>query len=129
LLLDTHIALWAVSSDVRLTKRASSLVLDPRNTVYVSAASIWEISIKHYQARGRRRQMIVPGRKALELFLGAGFEIMPVTADHAAAVDDLPTLHGDPFDRLIVAQALSEPLRLVTHDEALKAYSDTIMLV
>ena len=129
LLLDTHIALWAVSSDKRLSKRAAALTMDRRNEVYVSAASIWEISIKHSQASGRRRDMIVSGRKALDLFGDADFEILPISAEHAAAVDDLPLLHGDPFDRMIVAQAITEPLRLVTHDETLKAYSDLILIV
>jgi PIN domain nuclease of toxin-antitoxin system len=129
LLLDTHIALWAVSGDKRLTKQASSQILDPSNDVFVSAASIWEISIKHSVAASKGRSVIVPGRKALELFEKSGFELLPVSAEHAASVDDLPMLHGDPFDRMIVAQALAEPMRLMTHDALVKSYSDTIILV
>ena len=129
LLLDTHIALWSLSDNKRLSRRARTLVSDSRNKIFVSAASIWEISVKHSQGRKHGRAIVIPGREALKLFQESGFEVLVVTADHAAAVDDLPTLHGDPFDRLIVAQALSEPLRLVTHDEKLSAYSDSILLV
>ena len=129
LLLDTHIALWAVSGDKRLTKTASAQILDPANDVFVSAASIWEISIKHSVARAKGRNVIVPGRKAMELFEKSGFNLLPISAQHAATVDDLPMLHGDPFDRMIVAQALAEPMRLMTHDATVKGYSDTIILV
>ena len=93
--------------------------------VIVSAASVWEISIKHALARA---DMPVSGSDALRFFRQAGYQMLSVTAEHAAAVDGLPQIHRDPFDRIIVAQALVEPLRLVTHDATLKAYGDTVLL-
>ena len=125
LLLDTHIALWALAADRRLGRDARERIADPDNRVFVSAASVWEIAIKH--AHGGA----VPfsGEDALRFFAEAGYEWLPIRPEHAAATEGLPRLHNDPFDRLLVAQALTEPMRLMTHDSALAAYSDTILLV
>jgi PIN domain nuclease of toxin-antitoxin system len=128
LLLDTHIALWAIVADARLPRRAEELIADPKHTVFVSAASIWEITIKFALARGRSTDMPVSGPNALAYFRAAGYQLLPVTGDHAAAVETLPALHRDPFDRILVAQALLEPLRLMTHDPTVKSYSDSILL-
>jgi len=125
-LLDTHIALWAVTDDPRLGREGRELILGPSNTVYVSAASIWEIAIKH--ALGREN-MPISGSQAISYFAAAGYEMIPVTHLHAAAVEDLPDHHRDPFDRILVAQAISEPLRLLTHDSMLEAYSDLVVFV
>lgn len=126
LLLDTHIAIWALTGDRRLGKEATARIADPDNHVYVSAASIWEIAIKHAQGRGA-----VPfsGQDALGYFAQAGYEWLDIRPEHAAATATLPPLHADSFDRLLVAQALVEPLRLLTHDQTLVPYSDTILLV
>lgn len=129
LLLDTHIALWAIVADARLPVAAVDLIADPRHTIVVSAASIWEIAIKYGLARGAPADMPVSGADALGYFRAAGYELLSVSADHAAAVAALPALHRDPFDRIIVAQALHEPLRLITHDPIVKSYSDAILLV
>ena len=126
LLLDTHIALWALADDARLPARGRLLIADPNNRVSVSAASVWEISIKHSLARG---DMPVSGAQALLWFRQAGFALLPITPEHAAAVEQLPRLHADPFDRLLVAQALTEPLHLLTHDAAVARYSDSIELI
>ena len=126
LLLDTHIALWALADDARLPARGRLLIADPNNRVSVSAASVWEISIKHSLARG---DMPVSGAQALQWFRQAGFALLPITAEHAAAVEQLPRLHADPFDRLLVAQALTEPLHLLTHDANVARYSDSIELI
>lgn len=128
-LLDTHIALWAITADPRLPRQAEHLIADPTNTVVVSAASIWEITIKHALARGLPTDMPVSGPDVLTYFRGAGYELLAVTADHAAAVAALPDLHRDPFDRVIIAQALHEPLHLVTHDAIVKTYGGSILLV
>ncbi|MGI9168862.1 MAG: type II toxin-antitoxin system VapC family toxin [Caulobacteraceae bacterium] len=128
LLLDTHVALWAIAKRLRLPVAVRDMIGDPANDVVVSAVSVWEIAIKHALARGRPSDMPISGADALAYFLEAGFELLDVSADHAAAVERLPPLHGDPFDRLLVAQALSEPLRLVTHDARLAAHSDTAIL-
>jgi PIN domain nuclease of toxin-antitoxin system len=126
LLLDTHIALWAITDDPKLSLRARELILTPRNLVWVSAVSIWEISIKHGLGRG---DMPISGSDALEFFRQAGYRMLPVSPEHAAAVEALPSHHTDPFDRLLVAQSLTEPLRLLTHDANVARYSDTVILV
>lgn len=126
LLLDTHIALWAITDDPKLSPRARELIVTPRNLVWVSAVSIWEISIKHGLGRG---DMPISGSDALEFFRQAGYRMLPVSPEHAAAVEALPSHHTDPFDRLLVAQSLTEPLRLLTHDANVARYSDTVILV
>lgn len=126
LLLDTHIALWAVSDDPRLSPKARELIAAPRNLIWVSAASIWEIAIKHGLGRG---DMPVSGAEALEYFRQSGYRMLPVSPEHAAAVEALPVHHQDPFDRLLVAQSLAEPLRLLTHDTTVARYSDAIILM
>jgi len=126
LLLDTHIALWAVSDDPRLPPKARELIAAPRNLIWVSAVSIWEIAIKHGLGRG---EMPVSGLEALEYFRLSGYRLLPVSPEHAAAIEMLPAYHQDPFDRLLVAQSMSEPLRLLTHDTTVARYSDTVILV
>ena len=126
LLLDTHVALWAITDSHQLPASARRLILVPSNEIYVSAASVWEIAIKH--GLGRRR-MPISGTEAASYFAESGYLSVPVTAEHAAFVETLPPHHADPFDRLLVAQALCEPMRLLTHDAGLAPYSDTIILV
>jgi Uncharacterized protein conserved in bacteria len=126
LLLDTHIALWAISDDSRLPQTARDLIADPASSITVSAASIREISIKHSLGRGN---MPISGADALLYFQRSDYSLLGVSAQHAAAVEQLPAHHADPFDRILAAQALLEPLRLLTHDETLARYSDSIILV
>ncbi len=129
LLLDTHIALWAVTDDRRLSTKARDMIIDPTNGVYVSAASVWEIAIKHAIARGGPNDMPVSGAEALQYFLKAGYALVEIFPADAAAVETLPTLHADPFDRLLIAQALTVPFRLMTHDPRVAAYSQSIIEV
>jgi PIN domain nuclease of toxin-antitoxin system len=129
LLLDTHIALWAITDDARLPTNARDLIADLGNEIVISAASVWEITIKHALARGLPTDMPVSGPDSVQYFRASGYTLLSITAGHAAAVADLPPLHRDPFDRLLVAQALYEPLRLVTHDTDLCGYSDAILVV
>ncbi len=126
LLLDTHIALWAIADDPRLSDLARSLIDDPDNAVMVSAATVWEISIKHALARGN---MPISGEEALGYFRSAEFGLLDITPAHAAAVETLPPLHGDPFDRILVAQAMTEPLRLLTRDAQVAAYGGMVLIV
>ena len=128
ILLDTHVALWAIAGPERLSADIAALIADPANEIIVSAVSVWEISIKHALSRGRPNDIPVSGAVSLTYFREAGYELLSVSPEHAAAVERLPRFHADPFDRLLVAQALTEPLRLVTHDDALAAYSDTVIL-
>jgi len=126
LLLDTHIGLWALTADKRLSAEARALIGDPDNLVYISVVSVWEIAIKHGLGRA---SIPFSGADAVRYFAEAGYEWLDIRPQHAAAVETLPMLHADPFDRLLVAQALIEPLRLITHDPMVAAYTDTILLV
>ncbi|QGZ63842.1 type II toxin-antitoxin system VapC family toxin [Paraburkholderia acidisoli] len=125
-LLDTHIALWAITDSPKLPDAAREIILAESTTIHVSAASVWEIAIKYSLQRG---DMPVSGRAALGYFRAAGYWLLPIEAEHTVVVEGLPLHHQDPFDRLIVAQSLTEPLRLITHDRQVARYSDTILLV
>ncbi len=124
LLLDTHVALWAIVDSPRLPAQARAQIASTQNNIWISAASIWEIAIKHSLGRG---EMPVSAREALNFFDGAGYQLLSVSAAHAAAVETLPPHHQDPFDRILVAQAIAEPLRLMTHDPSVARYSDSVI--
>lgn len=126
LLLDTHIALWAITDSPKLPAQARELIASPENEIYVSAASVWEIAIKHSLGR---HTIPISGEEARRYFTEAGYLSLPITDQHAAAVETLPPIHADPFDRMLVAQALAEPLKLVTHDAMVARYSDNIVLI
>jgi len=126
LLLDTHILLWALVEPDRLGAEARAMIEDPDNEVLFSAASIWEVAIK--AGLGRPDFPFDPhevARGAVE----AGFTELPVRADAAAQVASLPPHHRDPFDRLLVAQAMAGPLRLLTADPLLPPYSELVTLL
>lgn len=124
ILLDTHVALWAITDSARLSLRARELIQTPANTLWISVASLWEITIKHALGRG---DMPVSGKHALNYFEQSGYRVLSVEPAHVLAVAELPPHHQDPFDRLLVAQALSEPMRLMTHDQQILRYSDTVI--
>ena len=125
LLLDTHVAVWAVNRPSNLPRKIRDLIADERNTIHVSTVSIWEIAIKH--SLGRLSAPEINAAQAVVHFDEAGYIVLPVKAEHALAIASLPSRHGDPFDRMLVAQSLTEPMRLVTHDNELGAYSDTVI--
>jgi PIN domain nuclease of toxin-antitoxin system len=121
-LLDTHLLLWALSAPSKLSKRARKRI--DSSEVFASAASIWEISIKC--ALGKLEA------DPAEILAGiepAGFNHLAVIGEHAAEVVQLPPVHKDPFDRLLVAQARVEPMILLTDDEALGGYGDFVEVV
>ncbi|MBI5900746.1 MAG: type II toxin-antitoxin system VapC family toxin [Rhodocyclales bacterium] len=126
LLLDTQIMLWALTGSARLGSVARGLITDPANDIHVSTASIWEIAIKHALGRG---DMPVSGARAAELCAAAGYRELPVAWRHAVAVESLPPLHADPFDRILVAQAIIEPMRLLSRDATLAGYGVMVMAV
>ncbi len=128
-LLDTHIALWTVEDNPRLPRGAREALLRPDAVIFVGVVSLWEIAIKHALGRNGADAIPVSAHEARSDFQEAGYTLLPIKPDHVAALENLPKLHRDPFDRLLVATALSEPLRLVTHDARLAAYSDAIMVV
>ena len=124
LLLDTHVALWAITDNPRLTPLARQLILNPRARVWVSVASLWEIAIKYTLGRG---DMPISSAQALHHFRQSGYRILAVEPEHATAVEQLPALHQDPFDRLLVAQAMTEPMQLLTHDAQLSGYGPHVV--
>jgi PIN domain nuclease of toxin-antitoxin system len=119
LLLDTHLLLWAAASSARLPREARELLQDDSNDVYYSAATIWEIAIK---SSLRRKDFRVDITQLLGVLPEMGLVELPVTAAHAAGVTRLPPIHRDPFDRLLIAQSLVEPLTLLTNDALLNRY-------
>jgi PIN domain nuclease of toxin-antitoxin system len=123
LLLDTHIVLWALAGHVRLPSEAKRLI-EVADVVYVSAASVWEVAIKQ-----RLGKLEVRTADLLAGIDQAGFVELPVRAVHAARVAELELIHTDPFDRLLIAQAIVEPLRLLTVDASLQGYTDLVTLV
>jgi PIN domain nuclease of toxin-antitoxin system len=121
ILLDTHLLLWAVSEPKKLPTRARRWIDEAE--VFVSAASIWEVSIK--TALGT---LTADPAQLLAELEPAGFQLLPVTGEHAAAVALLPPLHNDPFDRMLVSQAKTEPLILLTNDSALGGYGEFVIV-
>ncbi len=116
-LLDTHVLLWWLADDPSLPPAARAAIADTRSTVLVSAASVWEISIK--QAAGR---LDAPD-DLLEALQQSDFDTLPITAEHAEAAGRLDPHHADPFDRMLIAQARAEGLTLVTVDRRFVDYS------
>jgi PIN domain nuclease of toxin-antitoxin system len=123
LLLDTHIALWLVRDAPELSAEARRLI-NNADAVFVSSVSVWEATIK--VAIGKLP--LDPARLESQL-LAAGVQPLPLSWAHARALHGLPMLHRDPFDRMLVVQAMTEPLLLLTHDAALAPYSDLVILV
>lgn len=124
LLLDSHVVLWALTGSERLSPKLTELLLDPANDLFVSAASAWELAIK--QSTGRLR---LPGPAEMWLISaceGAGYNWLDVTPEDAVRVRTLPHLHGDPFDRLLIATA-SRGFTLVTEDRKIRAYGIPVL--
>lgn len=122
ILLDTHLLLWALASPAKLS--AASRKQIEAAEVYVSAASIWEISSKTSIGK-----LEADPAEVLAAVAPAGFSMLSITGEHAAKVVELPPLHKDPFDRMLIAQALIEPMILLTNDEGLRGYGPFVTLV
>ena len=126
LLLDTHIVLWAAGQPEKLSESARTLLTTPENTLFFSAASIWEIVIK----RGLGREDFkVDTRRLRKMLVTHGYTELPVTAEHALKVETLPMLHKDPFDRLLLAQAGAEGMLLLTVDASVLQYQESTLAV
>jgi PIN domain nuclease of toxin-antitoxin system len=123
ILLDTHILLWVISTPERVSGEALSVIKNPANEVLFSAVNIWEIAIK---SRLGYRDFIARPDEVLVEALDIGFIELPIYSRAAAAVATLPPIHRDPFDRLLIAQAIVEPAILYTADAHLPAYSDLV---
>jgi PIN domain nuclease of toxin-antitoxin system len=126
LLLDTHILLWMAAEPEKLSAHALNLLEDLDNTLYFSAASIWEIAIK----TGLERQDFkVNPREIRAQLLGKGLSEIAINGLHAISVGDLPAIHKDPFDRILLAQAMREDITLLTTDAILARYPGPLMVV
>ncbi|MGU7769599.1 type II toxin-antitoxin system VapC family toxin [Burkholderia sp. MR1-5-21] len=126
LLLDTHLILWAAADAAELPSRARALIEDSAHTPLFSVASLWEIVIK----RGLDRDDFQVEPHVLRRnLLDAGYVELPITSTHVLAVEQLPLVHRDPFDRLLIAQAISEGVTLVTHDRTVAQYPGPIQHV
>jgi PIN domain nuclease of toxin-antitoxin system len=126
LLLDTHLLLWALATPERLDVTTRTALEDPGNEVLFSAASLWEIAIK--AGLGRPDFAFDPAQ-ILRAALDTGFVELPVRSAAAIHVAGLPPHHRDPFDRLLIAQVMSEPVRFYTADPLLPPYSELVILV
>jgi PIN domain nuclease of toxin-antitoxin system len=123
LLLDTHVFIWAVDDDPKLSRAARDLMAEATE-VYVSSASVWQSGIK----AGLGKLNVDVERLLAEIEVGTFLEL-PVRAVHGAMAQHLPRIHRDPFDRLLIAQALAEPLLLLTSDGHLSKYTDLVIPV
>ena len=125
LLADTHVVLWALFDPDSLDPKAARALRAPANDVLVSAASLWEMSIK--AALGKLRLPGSPAEWLPDALARTDFDVLDISGRHALAAGALPRHHADPFDRMLVAQALQEGLTLVTRDERLGAYGAPIL--
>ncbi len=130
LLLDTHLLLWSAKSDApsagAMSRIATKLIDDPANSLVFSVVSLWEVAIKF--GRGRSDFTVDP-RLLRRGLLDTDYEELPVVGDHALAVSALPAVHKDPFDRLLIAQAMAEGIILLTADAVVASYPGPIRLV
>jgi PIN domain nuclease of toxin-antitoxin system len=126
LLLDTHVLLWAAGQPERLPAAARTLLDDPRNVPVFSSASLWEIAIKSGLGRD---DFQVDARLLRRGLLDNGYLELPITSEHAVAIDGLPPIHKDPFDRLLVAQSMVEGITLLTSDPLVAQYPAPVQRV
>ena len=123
MLLDTHIFLWYLAASRKLPKSVFNRI-EVADAVFISAASIWEASIKIRQGR-----LQASTHDLIAGIAASGFVELPITATHGALSAGLPEYHRDPFDRMLIAQAMAEPLRLLTADELLHQYSELVEVI
>jgi PIN domain nuclease of toxin-antitoxin system len=123
LLLDTHLLIWAAGFPERMSAEARDLIADTGNDLFFSAASLWEIAIKSGLGR---EDFAVDARLLRRGLLDNGYRELPIASEHAVAIDGLPAIHKDPFDRLLVAQSMVEGIILLTADEIVARYPGPI---
>jgi PIN domain nuclease of toxin-antitoxin system len=126
LLLDTHLLLWAAGQPDRLPVAARTLIEDPRNELVFSAASVWEIAIKSQLGR---EDLQVDARLLRRGLLDNGYGELAITSEHAVAINGLPPIHRDPFDRMLVAQSMVEGITLLTADPLVARYPAPVQRV
>lgn len=126
LLLDTHLLVWSARGSERLSADAIRLIDDPDSQLFFSPASLWEVAIKRDL---NRPDFQTDARLLRRGLLDNGYEELPITSEHCVSIDRLPPLHKDPFDRILVAQALVEGITLLTADRRLREYPGSIRYV
>ncbi|MFP4086918.1 MAG: type II toxin-antitoxin system VapC family toxin [Desulfobacteraceae bacterium] len=126
LLLDTHVVLWAAGQPERLSDSARTLLTTPDNMLFFSVASIWEIVIK--RGLGRDDFKVNP-RRLREMLVSHGYSELAVGAEHVLAIESLPPIHKDPFDRLLLAQAQTEGMLLLTVNATVSKYKESVLSV
>lgn len=131
LLLDTHIILWALDDNSKLSAQAKSLIVDAKNDIFYSTASIWEVTIK-YMAKPDK--IHINGSKMSELCRKMGYQMLTITDNHVTALETLVyhnkyQPHNDPFDRIMIAQAKAEGLQFITHDSKIPFYNELCVTV
>ncbi|RTZ41555.1 type II toxin-antitoxin system VapC family toxin [Candidimonas sp. SYP-B2681] len=126
LLLDTHVLLWAAGNPARLSKAARTLLEDPQNELLFSVASLWEITIKRSLGRS---DFQVDARLLRRGLLDNGYQELAISSAHAVSIDSLPTIHKDPFDRMLIAQATTEGITLLTADDWVAQYPGPIQRI
>lgn len=130
-LLDTHIAIWALAESPKLPVRAVEIIEDPENRLFVSDVSLWEVAMKH---TARPRNFLLTAELFLDRCKEAGYRILPLTSEAILACERLDTsaadgIHKDPFDRMLIAQAKSGRLLFLTHDRLLSLYREPLVAV
>ena len=126
LLLDTHLLLWAAAEDDMISHKADRLIKDASNALWFSVASMWEVVIK---TSLRRESFSVDANVLRAGLLSNGYRELPIEGRHCQVLTTLPKLHGDPFDRMLLAQAMAEGMHLVTADRRIAAYGGPVMAV
>lgn len=125
-LLDTHLLIWAVTEDRQLSIRAFDLITDTENEIFFSVLSLWEIAIKRGQ---NRPDFLYDPRTVRRALLDNGYQELPILSQHVVDIDNLPPLHKDPFDRLLIAQAMAEGITLLTADAIVAKYPNSVQWV
>ena len=131
LLLDTHIILWALDDNPKLPSQARALIMDTKNEIYYSSASIWETTIKYMSKPDKIR---ISGSKMSDLCREMGYQMLPIADKHVKALEtlvyhDQNHIHNDPFDRIMIAQAKADGLRFITHDSKIPYYEESCVMV
>ena len=131
LLLDTHIVLWALNDNPKLSSQARELIMDVGNDIYYSSASIWETTIKYMSKPDKIR---ISGSKLSDLCREMGYQMLPIADNHVKVLETLVyhnqnQVHNDPFDRIMIAQAKADGLKFVTHDSKIPFYEESCVMV
>ncbi|MDC8786369.1 type II toxin-antitoxin system VapC family toxin [Roseateles koreensis] len=125
LLLDTHVALWAITANPTLSAATNAMIASPANDIWVSSAAIWEIGIKNAK---NPAGMPINAANAMTFFTAAGYKLLSISGAHAIAAPGLPAIHNDPFDRMMIAQAQVENYHLVTRDALILQYPNVKLI-